>query len=244
VRRPSTRATATDACDPCRVGRDGRRGSVVAGSPNGARTAWAALITWMLDTTPGLNRLGRQLGLRGPATRPRRPSLARQRLPRLCDHPTEGRDPARRSRRLDLARDLTAGAGPLYALSVSPDLDDARSWEGRAGLPRGQVRGVRHPPGPPPLARLRLRRDGLRLLACPRLLGARAALGAPRVPFQGRRDRQESWIEELRQHPEGRPPPLPSCAPCPDELWVVLAAIALPASGSGASCTARQRCTC
>ena len=64
-------------------------------------------------------RLGRQLWPRRPATRPRRPSLARQSRPRLCDHPQGEEillaDPAD----FDPARDLTAGAGPLYALSVS-----------------------------------------------------------------------------------------------------------------------------
>jgi hypothetical protein len=57
-------------------------------------------------------RLGRQLWLRGPATRPRRPSLARQSRPRLCDHPQREEILLADPPDFDPARDLTAGAGP------------------------------------------------------------------------------------------------------------------------------------
>ncbi len=119
--------------------------------------------------------------------------------------PTGERDPARRSRR------LRAGWGPdcrrrtpVCAIRA-PRPGRCPSGEGRAGLPRGQVRGVRHPPGPPPPAGLSLRRDGLRLLARPRLLAARAALGAARVTFQAAEAEQERGSRSSDSIPRGCP---------------------------------------
>lgn len=167
--------------------------------------------------------------------------------------PTGGRDPARRSRR------LRSGWGPdcRRRTPVRP-IRASRpgrcpSWEGRAGLPRGPVRGVQHPPGPPPPAGLSLRRDGLRLLARPRLLAARAALGAARVTFQGRRGRTRKGLEELRQHPEAAPSATVRTVPrrALGSSWrrspcrqrrPSRSPTSRSTPGSGRSSTARQRC--
>lgn len=41
----------------------------------------------------------------------------------------------------------------------------------------------------------------------------------------------DAWVRELRQHREGAIP-VPPCASCPEEPWVVLAAVTLPATAS------------